>query len=960
MQLSVGQKLNGFTVVRVRSVEELKSTLVEMQHDKTGAQLAWMDNGDSNKLFSVAFKTLPEDHTGVFHILEHSVLGGSRKFPVKEPFLDLLKGSMQTFLNAMTFNDKTIDPVSSRNEQDFLNLTEVYLDAVFAPLVGWNIFWQEGWHPELDEQGNAVYKGVVFNEMKGAMANVYEVIDQDLREMLFPDSCYQYNSGGEPEHIPELTYEKYLEFYHRFYHPSNARFYLDGTVPIERTLALIDSYLAEYDRSDNLPEITMQQPVAAEETRYYEISPEDAEGDKAHFAMARILTDWSDKTRIYAAMTLCDMLAGSNEAPLKKAVLEAGLAQDFDLDISDGTAQSFTVLAAHNMDDARSGELQQLVKDTLRRVAEEGLNKEALTASLNMIEFKLRTLREPAGLIRNIRSLDSWLYGGDVLQYLLQNGTFEELRAMLDNGGFEALYKEIFLDEGEWVKLHLLPSTTLGDEKREREAERLAELRASWTEEEKAEIIRKNAELAAWQQAPDSPELAATLPKLDLSEVGPDPEWTESQEFCEEGVKGIFHPVSSNGITYLTLYFNLSDLSLEELTNISILPRLLGNLPTKTHPDTADLQLAVKTYLGEMAFMLDTSTRAGDRVHCTPWLVASCSVLDKNLAYAKKLLYEVLTETVFDAKDSIRKIVLQNNESAKQYAIMAGNALAQTVAKAHYSAGAAVGEALNGYTNLQYLHDFADHFDERFDDFKALVERVMGQSVCRARLFTSMAASDKAELGDLFARFEEGTPVPEQAAYTTTVPDKLGITIPAQIGFAVRANHLDMMGGKADGSLQVACTLLRLDYLWNTIRVQGGAYGTGVSAGMSGMTSVFSYRDPTPARSLGEYARMGEVLEAYCKGDDDLVKYIISTVGSTDRLAAPLEKSMQADTLYMAGYTYEDMKRRRIEMLETTKESLAKWAEPLRKLTNEGSICVVGHTGALEACSEYGLQIVEL
>ncbi|MCQ2553335.1 MAG: insulinase family protein, partial [Clostridia bacterium] len=416
--IKTGDKLFNFTVTRVRESKELSGRLVELKHDKVGTEVCWVDNGEVNKLFSITFKTLPSDSTGVFHILEHSVLCGSEKYPVKEPFVDLLKSSMNTFLNAMTFQDKTMYPVSSRNAQDYLNLAGVYLDAVFAPAIlkNKNIFYQEGWHIEQDEELS--YKGVVFNEMKGAMASKDELMIESLLALMFKDNCYGFNSGGDPAVIPTLTYEKFIETYKKHYHPSNARVFLDGSVPIEETLSMLDDYLSKYEKSEDIPEVSYQVPFAAEETIYYALGEEEELKDKGQLTIAKIVGKWDNPVKNMAIGVVFNALSDSNDAPFKKALLESGLAQDLDMTVNDDAAQTFISIDAKNIQDGKDAEVIETIKRVAKEQVEKGIDRKALIASINSLEYKIKAPEEPAGLLRAIKSMLSWLYGGDPMMYL--------------------------------------------------------------------------------------------------------------------------------------------------------------------------------------------------------------------------------------------------------------------------------------------------------------------------------------------------------------------------------------------------------------------------------------------------------------------------------------------------------------------------------------------------------------
>ena len=956
MSLTAGMKLHGFTVDRVRAVAELSANLVEMSHDKTGAKLCWVDNGESNKLFSIAFKTLPEDSTGVFHILEHSVLCGSDKFPVKEPFVELLKSSMNTFLNAMTFPDKTMYPVSSRNDQDFMNLTEVYLDAVFAPAIrhNKNIFYQEGWHVEMENaDATPTYKGVVFNEMKGAMSSVDEVIMEGMLAAAYPDTCYGYNSGGDPRVIPELTYEKYMSMYNRYYHPSNSRIWLDGAVPLDRVLTMIDEYLSRFERSDEKHVIAMQQPHACEKTQYYEVSEADGTDNKAMLTLGKIIGTWQDVTRCYAADILADAIAGSNEAPLKRAIMSAGLCQDMTMEAESSIAQPGMMLTVRNIDSANAPAIRELIRKTCIELCEKGLNKDDLMASINRYEFRVREPNEPAGLMRNIMALNTWLHDGDPLTYLVYDEVFAELRAMVENGGFEALLRDLLVKEDDLVVLHTLPSTTLGEELRAEEAAKLAAASAAWTEDEKAAILDMNEKLHAWQQTPDSPEQLATLPVLDLAEVSPDPMLLHTEETDVDGVTVLYHKAATNGIVHLNYYFRLTDCTLPELTALKGLDSLLGKLPTKKHT-AAELQQTIKLHLGRLFFSLECKEKAKCRDAATPVLRVCCSVMADKVDLAKALIHEILTETDFTQTEKIRAIVLQQAEHAKQFCIGGGHVLALKAALSHYSASGAAEEALQGYTSVKHGLDLAVHFDEKIGEIVALVEGKLAAAVCKARLVLSVTANEPIDVTSILADYPAGTPAPAAAAYTTDVPMKRGIKIPAQIGYGVLASDL---GREWDESGRVAANILSLSYLWNVIRVQGGAYGCGLRLGRNA-AAAYSYRDPTPARSLTMYRGAADFLREFVASGERIDKFVISTIAETEPLMSPRDEGAVADGRWFAGRTEDDLRRQRAQILATDDEKLLAWCPVLEHMA-DGAVAVVAHDEALKACEAEGLEIAE-
>lgn len=955
MKLEKGNQICGFTVDRVRHVEELSATLVEMSHDKTGASLCWMDNGEDNKLFCIGFKTLPEDSTGVFHILEHSVLCGSEKYPVREPFVELLKSSMNTFLNAMTFSDKTMYPVSSRNEKDFLNLTSVYLDAVFAPrlLTDPNILYQEGWHTEMND-GVPSYKGVVFNEMKGAMSDADEIIDEKLSAMIFPDNCYRFNSGGAPEAIPDLTYEQFVDTYKRFYHPSNSRIFLDGSVPLEATLTMINGYLSRYQRSNETHDIPMQQPVSGEDTCYYEIAEGEDSTNKVIFNAGKIIGTWQDKDRTMATEVLCDLLADSNESPLKRAILSAGLGEDMSMYVLDHAAQHRLVWQVKNTSEDKIPAIRQTIHDTVAELVEKGIDKDALEASLNRYAFRLRQEREPQGLIHAINSMYTWLYGGDPLTYLVHDETIAHLREMVHDGSYEKLLAELLLDETGLCVLIALPSVTYGAELRQRENERLQAELAARTEADNAALEELNKKLSAWQQTPDSPEQLATLPVLPLSEVSENPERIDTEEYAVDGVTVLHHKIPSKGINYLSLYFKLTDCTKEELTALALLPELITNLPTEKYT-TIQLQQEIKTHIGSLRFRVGVSGKEGVNDVCTPQLCVHASVLEDNWDKAVELLTEILLHTKYNEPDRIREIVMQSNEMGKQMGIMAGHVLGIAAVQAHYSASAAAAEAQTGFTRIQWLHEMVKDFDTKIGGLMDLLERVKSETICCARLTASITTTKDVDLSGLLNMLPEGEPVAEAAAYSSDLPKRMGIRIPAQAAFAEVGYHLVAM---ADGSLQIADNILSLSYLWNEVRVQGGAYGVGMRTGRSGAMVCYSYRDPSPARSLNVYAGSADFLKAYCEGDEDLDKFIISAVAGTEPLRAPGERGVTADERWFAGISYEVQKEHRRQMLSTTREKLLGWCDALKLMSAEGAVCVVANDEALKQCDN--LEVFDL
>ncbi len=943
MNISVGTKIHGFEVTRIRESKQLDGRLVEMKHESCGAELCWVDNGASNKLFSVAFKTLPFDDTGVFHILEHSVLCGSEKFPVKEPFVDLLKGSMQTFLNAMTYPDKTVYPISSRNKQDYLNLSEVYLDAVFAPkiLTNPNIFMQEGWHMEYDESGSPIFKGVVFNEMKGALSDVDEKIDVSMNRLVFPDSIYRFVSGGEPCSIPELTYEKFCETWTKFYHPSNAKFYLDGDVPLEETLAMINSYISGIDKLDVLPELVLQNPVSGKTEISYELGEDEDEENRTYFTMEKIIGTFADKTKIMAASILADYIAGSNEAPLTKAILDAELAQDIVIQAMDGVAQPVFCISAKNLNKEQIEPLKKLISSKIADIVKNGIDKSELYACINQMEFNLRSMDEPQGLSRNINALDSWLYGGDPMLYLVHDENFAELREMVENGGFESLLSEIFSAEG-MCEVTAVPDKELGKRMADAENAELKKRDDSLSENEKSQLKENVAELVRWQSAPDVPEAKAKLPMLEISEISPEPEKIDTTDSIADGVRVIRHNIASFGITHFTMYFSVPELALEDISKITVLKNILGNLPTSKHSVT-ELQQLIRNYIGVLRFRLKFYAEKGDRKRCKPYFAVVCSVLDKNIEKALELICEILTETDFSRKDMIKNILLQTEESNRQYLLGKGHLIGIDDTRAAYSAFSAAQEACGGYSYIRCVNKLVEDYDKIADEYAEMLDNTLKTAICRKRLTLSVTANTDNDILSLIS-LPEGNAVDAYAEYISAVPNKIGISVPSSVSYAVQGWYAP----SRSGSMRTLAQIMSYDYLWSAVRVHGGAYGAGMKAYLNGDFICYSYRDPSPDKTLHVFADAADALEKWCAGDERLENYIISSVAASEPLRSPLTEGIVQDEYVFSGVTFEERTEERRQMLSTTRESLLELCGLLREMGKNGCVSVVSNQTMLE------------
>ena len=954
-QMKEGTILHGFRIMKIQPSHELHGTMIQMQHP-SGAVLYYLDNGVENKVFSIAFRTLPEDHTGVFHILEHSLLCGSERYPVKEPFTELLKGSMNTFLNAMTFPDKTVFPVSSRNEKDYLNLVSVYLDAVFHPrlLQDKRIFYQEGWHIETDESGTPSYKGVVLNEMKGAMSQLSETVSRGVRKMMYPDSCYGFNSGGDPEWIPTLSYESCILMYRKYYHPSNCIVYLDGDVPLEQTMEMLDGCFSRADSGSIHPFISMQQPRSGAFEQYYEL-PEGVESkNRSQLTYGRILGTWKDRIKCMAAAVLCDVLAGSNEAPLTYAVLKNGLAQDVSLKINASRLQFDMTCTFINLVDGGTDAALRCLHDTAETLYLHGIDREELTASINQMEYADRQLEEPQGITRAVLMLNSVLYGGDPLLYLEQDDAYDALRHMLETNEFENLLHEMFLDDTPGLLMHTLPSPTLGRELRDREQKRLLSITASWTEDEKKQNAEMNQDLVHWQHKPDTPEALETIPRLHLSDIGDMPKPAETILREIQKAKVLFHPLQTDGIVALSIYISLNDFTLHELTVLSLLAHMVGSLPTSRH-DARTIQREIRKWIGSFSCSISAYAPDGEkRDVCESCMLVQVEFVEKNFNIVMPLIHELLTETVFDA-EKMSEMVMQMREGMRQSLVSRAHSFAMHSALSHFGSTAAVNEACRGFTKWKYLNAFHDHFEEyRKEALKvaAKFQEVLGPS----RMVISEAYDTPHDLSAFISCFSKGIDPPAYAEYHSNLPMNSAYCISGQSSAAVLAYRFPETQ-KYTGSMAVAAHCLSFGTLWNRIRVLGGAYGTGMSIRYNRNMIAYSYRDPTPDRSLRLFRTLSEDIKAEAV-NERLEQSIIACIAAHEPLLTAKDEAFDADLHYLTGRSYDESRRVREEMIATRPADLLKIAPLLAEMANHGSVCVVGHNAAIERCS--GLDIIDI
>lgn len=952
--MEIGKKLHGFEVRAKTLVRELDAEVYTLIHEGCGARLTFIAREDDNKTFSISFKTLPEDSTGVFHILEHSVLCGSDKYPVKDPFVELLKGSLNTFLNAMTFDDKTMYPVSSRNDKDFFNMIDVYMDAVLHPLSlrSPNAFYQEGWHYEIDgESGEVSYKGVVLNEMRGVFSSPDAIAERNINAMLYEGTPYAEDSGGDPADITKLTYEDYCRAHARYYHPSNAEIFLDGSVKLDEVLPLINSFLKDYthaERSGDIPSATITSPRCR--TVEYEAKPGEDITDKGRVSVGMLIGRFDQHERIVAAGLLLGALFANNESPAKAAIIDSGLCEDVYATVRDGVLEPALDFDFINVKDGREEELLALFRDTVSGIAANGIDKDELSATLNAIEFKMRE-RDfgslPVGVLNAMVSLETLLYSDDPVGNLRYEDTLAALRERITDGSgyYESLLREFITDNERRATVIMHPSLTLAERRLAEEKRVLAEYSASLDDAARAALVKMNRELIAWQESEDSAEAVASLPTLSIKDI-PDTVNPTPIEVCEVlGARVIKHEIPTSGIVYTDLFFDVGDVTADELATLSLYNLLLSNLATENY-DALSLQREIKAGLGSFDARITALT---DGTEPRVYLQIGASALDKERDRIPTLVSEILSHTLFDDTAAIRSILRQTLISLEEGFTASGHQLAMARATATVSVESAVREYYGGYEAYVRLKELESNFDERIENLKTILRSFGEKFIERGRLTVSVTGEvDDKYLESLAKIAKYSERVAPVCQISPLKKRREGIVIPAQVAFASAAGNLYYIGAEPYGSLDVVRTLVGFEFLWSRIRVRGGAYGAGMSAALNGNLAFYSYRDPSPASSLECYREVPDFIRTFVREGGDVTKYVIGAAGDADPIRTPRMRGAACTLRYLRGRDHEDAMRIRQELLSVDNDELLRLADVIEETVGNGAVCVVGGREKLE------------
>lgn len=951
-----------YEILDEHKVEDVQSDGFILRHKKSGARIAILSNNDDNKVFYIGFRTPPEDETGVPHIIEHTTLCGSKKFPVKDPFIELAKGSLNTFLNAMTYPDKTVYPVASCNDQDFKNLMDVYLDAVFNPNITKyeEIFKQEGWHYELTGKDDELkINGVVYNEMKGAYSSPDEVLSSQIYRSLFPDNTYSKDSGGNPEYIPKLTYEAYLDFYHKYYHPSNSYIYLYGDMDVVERLEWLDKeYLSLYDYKKVNSEINKQ--PAFDEIKnveaQYSITMDDSQENKTYLSYNRVVGDTLDEM-LYQAFDVLDYaLVSSPGAPVKQALIDAGIGDDVYGSYDAGILQPVFSFVAKNANASQADEFESIIENTLKEVVKTGINKEALLAGINSSEFKFREAdfgQFPKGLLFGLNCLDSWLFD-DMKPFIHLEclGTFAKLRKAVDTDYFEKLIQEYLLDNTHGSSVTVKPKRGLGNEREEALAKELSDYKASLSDEEIKKLIEDTEHLKKYQEEPSSDEDLRKLPMLTRADMKKNAMPFSNIEDELLDVKVVRHDIESNGIDYISFLFDAGDFAQSELGYLGFFTNALGLVSTEKYSYT-DLANATNIYTGGISTGTASHPDIKDRNNFVFKFEVKLKVLEKNLDKALELMEQMLLTSDFTDTKRLGELVAQIKARLQANLSSSGHLVAAMRSMSSFSRYALYQDELKGVAFYRSICRIEKELSESPKSVSDKLAAIAKKLFARNRMLISFTGNNEAygnakpSLEKVIAGFNKMSAVGNQAEVHFNTAKEAFIDA-SQIQYVAKTGDFICEGYEYTGALRLLRIILSYDYLWINVRVKGGAYGCMNTFLRSGESYFVSYRDPNLSDTLDVYDRIPEYIKSFSPDERDMTKYIIGTFSALDTPMNPEAKGSRSLSAYLEGITYEQIQKERNEILNAQPEDIRRLADLVEAVLKKDSICVIGNENMIK------------
>ena len=966
--------LNAYEVLKEEELQDIHSKGWLLRHKKTGARVMLIENSDENKVFNIAFRTPPKNSTGVAHILEHSVLCGSREFPLKDPFVELVKGSLNTFLNAMTYPDKTCYPVASCNDRDFQNLMHVYLDAVFYPNIykKEEIFRQEGWNYHLEKkEGPLKYNGVVYNEMKGAFSSPDDVLEREIMNSLFPDTTYGCESGGDPVNIPDLSYEEFLYFHRQYYHPSNSFIYLYGNMDMEEKLEFLDShYLSAFDSLVIDSEIRDQEAFAQVKDiqKSYPVSEDEGEEDNTYLSYNMVVGEAADINLSLAFEVLDYALLSAPGAPLKQALLDAKIGKDIYGSFEDGIKQTYFSIVAKGANLNQKEEFIKVIRDTLTKIAEEGIDKKAVTAGINYYEFRFREAdfsSYPKGLMYGLDILSSWLYDDTkpFCEVQLLEG-FEFLKKALEEGYFEELIRKYLLDNTHGAILSLVPEKGLAAKRDKELEEKLENYRKSLSDEELTRMVEKTKALEAYQEAEEAPEALTCIPMLSREDIKKEITGLTNEEHHVEDSLFLYHDVCTNGIGYADLLFEIHDFDVDTVHYLGLLKSVLGAVDTENYT-YGELFNEVNARTGGIAYGIEVFDDAQDTDAFRAMFAVRGKALYPEMDFMFSMIREVLTTSKLDDTKRLYEIIARVRSRAQASLASAGHSTAVLRGASYASPMAAFQDEMAGIGYYQFIEKLEKDFDSCKDEIVKNLRKVM-EEVLRPENFCVSYTGERESLDVVKAQAAGIKKVlfngqkPESVKQAPCIKKNEAFKTSGQVQYVAQNGNFRKKGLEYTGALEILKVILSYDYLWINLRVKGGAYGCMSGFKRNGESFLVSYRDPHLKRTLEVYQGVPDYIRAFEADEREMTKYIIGTISNKDVPRTPQMQGSISKTAYFSNVTEDMLQKERNQILGAQKEDIQKLAALVEAVLSDDQICVVGSETAIEKAEDVFMEVKPL
>ena len=966
--------LTAYEVIQKEDLSDIKSQGFLLKHKKSGARILLMENDDENKVFYIGFRTPPSDSTGVPHIMEHSVLCGSRDFPVKDPFVELVKGSLNTFLNAMTYPDKTVYPVASCNDKDFQNLMHVYMDAVFYPNIYQHdeIFRQEGWSYKLDRpDGELTISGVVYNEMKGAFSSPEGVLDRVILNSLFPDTSYANESGGDPDVIPELTYEQFLDFHRKYYHPSNSYIYLYGDMDMEEKLRWLDEkYLSEFDAAEVDSEIKYQEPFGEmrEVVQEYSITSDESEEDKTYLSWNKVIGTSLDE-KLYLAFQILDYaLLSAPGAPLKKALVDAGIGKDIMGSYDNGVYQPLFSVIAKNANVEQKEEFIRVIEDTLREIAEKGMDKKALRAGINYHEFRFREAdfgNYPRGLMYGLQLYDSWLYDeAKPFIHMQAIPTFEFLKSQVDTGYFEDLIRTYLLENTHGAVVIIRPERGRTARMDRELAEKLKAYKESLSPEEVQKLVDDTHELEQYQEEESSPEDLAKIPVLKRTDISREIASIYNDEMEIGGVKLVHHNIETNGIGYVTMMFDLSGIREELLPYVGLLQSVLGIIDT-TNYEYGELFNEINIHTGGIGTSLELYTdvtKVKEKEFRATFEMRGKALYPK-MDVLFSMMREILMESRLDDEKRLKEILAMLKSRLLASFLSSGHTTAALRALSYTSPMSKFKDDTDGIGFYEAVKKIEEDFDGQKETLIRNLKEIARRIFRADNLMISYTSSEEGiePMTKAFAAVKDslytGGEIPDEACILHCRKRNEGFKTSSKVQYVARVGNFIDGGQKYCGALQILKVILGYDYLWQNIRVKGGAYGCMSNFNRIGDAYLISYRDPNLERTMEVYEGVVDYLKNFNVSDRDMNKFIIGTMSSLDRPMNPAAKGARSMNLYMNRVSEEMLRSERGQILDAQQEDIRALADVVKAMLDQKLLCVIGSEEKIEEQRDMFLEV---